>query len=334
MESAIREKVMDIEPGDVQQYRNVTVFPLFCGFKPPVKHLVLREAMERGLISIGEVSEGGSVPQLRVTSTADAPVLILDGEELAGAKQNRVLNTTVLLRKRSVTIIPVSCTEQGRWSYESETFTESGVIMSPRVREIKNRSVQESLHAAREFHSDQYAVWEGIREQANDASVSSPTGAMRDVHENLREDISDYGGHFPLVLGQQGILVAIGKEVVGMDVVTYPHAYALLHSKLVKSYMLDAVTLSNGKERRTSGKAQAQDFIDSIAGCETTKYKSVGHGWDVRFQGKNIHGSVLAYRSGAVHLAFFATQAHESGKDWGGMSGYRKRAGFRDLIIY
>jgi len=239
----------------------------------------------------------------------------------------------VLLRKHSVTIIPVSCTEQGRWHYESKTFTESGIIMSPRLREMKNRSVQESLRTAREFHSDQCAIWDGIRDQADHASVSSPTGAMRDVHENRREDISDYCRHFPLVSGQQGVLVAIGQEVVGMDVVAYPQAYALLHDKLVQSYVLDAITLSSDK-RKTPDKAQAQDFIDSIAGCETTKYKSVGHGWDVRFQGKNIHGSVLVYRGGAVHLAFFATQAHGSGKEWGGMSGYRKRAGFRDLIVY
>ena len=52
MESAIKEKIMNIQPGDMQRYRNVTVFPLSCGFKPPVKHLVVREAMEKGLLVI------------------------------------------------------------------------------------------------------------------------------------------------------------------------------------------------------------------------------------------------------------------------------------------
>ena len=41
------EKIMGILPGDVQQHRNVTAFPLFYGFKPPVRHLVLKEAMEQ-----------------------------------------------------------------------------------------------------------------------------------------------------------------------------------------------------------------------------------------------------------------------------------------------
>ncbi len=333
MEGAIRENVRNIESGDMQRYRNVTVFPLFCGFKPPVKHMVLKEAMEKGLLTIGEVSEGGRVPQLKVANNADSPVLILDGEELFGAKQNRVLNTTVLLRKHSVTIIPVSCTEQGRWHYESKTFTESGIIMSPRLREVKNRSVQESLRVSREFNSDQGAVWNGIREQAGHASVSSPTQAMRDVHEWRRQDINDYSRHFPCSKGQQGLLVAIGPEVVGMDVVTYPQAYALLHEKLVQSYVMDAITRKSS-EHGNPGREKSRAFIDGIAGCTMTRYKSVGHGWDVRFEGETLFGSGLEYRGGAVHLAFFASQARKPGKEHDRMSGYRRRSGFRNQTIY
>jgi hypothetical protein len=36
------------------------------------------------------------VPQLLFINDAMRPVLLLDGEELVGAKQNRVLNLTVL----------------------------------------------------------------------------------------------------------------------------------------------------------------------------------------------------------------------------------------------
>jgi hypothetical protein len=57
--------------------------------------LVLDEAGDRARVT--EVSEAGSVPFLQVANGADRPLLLLDGEELLGAKQNRILNTTVLV---------------------------------------------------------------------------------------------------------------------------------------------------------------------------------------------------------------------------------------------
>jgi hypothetical protein len=88
------------------------------------------KALGKSLLTVTEVNQGGTVPELKVVNRADLPVLLLAGEEVAGAKQNRVLNTTILLMEHSETIIPVSCTEQGRWDYVSEAFAESGHLMS------------------------------------------------------------------------------------------------------------------------------------------------------------------------------------------------------------
>jgi len=60
---------------------------------------------------ITEVTESGSVPFLQVANGADRPLLLLDGEELIGAKQNRILNTTVLVAGHTEVTIPVSCVE-------------------------------------------------------------------------------------------------------------------------------------------------------------------------------------------------------------------------------
>ncbi|HPA07641.1 MAG TPA: hypothetical protein PLW73_04025, partial [Methanoregulaceae archaeon] len=215
-----------------------------------------------------------------------------------------------------------------RWHYESKTFKDSGYIMSPRIRGLKNRSVQESLYRSGDYRSDQGAVWNGIHEQAVDASVQSPTGAMRDIHEARKADVGDYEQHFPCLDGQQGILVAIGGNVVGMDMVSNQVSYAMLHRKLVKSYLMDAI-LQDTESSKPIDQAKSQQFIDDIAACRFDRYKSVGHGWDLRYEGRRLFGSALEYRKGLVHLAAFAAYGVVQRNNGGGMAGYSRRASYR-----
>src|ERR1043166_2116735 len=126
MEVSIQNYLSGLALGDVQQFKNMVVVPLFTARDGGPEYLTLKEALEKTLVTVGEISLAGSVPQLKVTSQADVPVLLVDGEELAGARQNRVLNTTILLKEKSETVIPVSCTEQGRWSYRTRLFGHSG----------------------------------------------------------------------------------------------------------------------------------------------------------------------------------------------------------------
>jgi len=96
---------------------SLTAVPLLAPNLDDADWLTLDEAGDR--VTVTEVSEAGSVPFLKVANGADQPLLLLDGEELIGAKQNRILNTTVLVAAHTEVTIPVSCVEQGRWAYRS-----------------------------------------------------------------------------------------------------------------------------------------------------------------------------------------------------------------------
>jgi len=50
---------------------------------------------------IAETSESGSVPELVVENPLAERVLLYDGEELLGAKQNRILDVSVLVAAKS-----------------------------------------------------------------------------------------------------------------------------------------------------------------------------------------------------------------------------------------
>ncbi len=112
----LQEEFSRIEIGRSSQFRNLTLFPLIRRRVPiqELDYLLLEDGIAQGKVRVTELHAGGSVPELRLENNADLPVLLVDGEELVGAKQNRVLNLTILAPAKHTTVIPVSCVEAGR----------------------------------------------------------------------------------------------------------------------------------------------------------------------------------------------------------------------------
>ena len=144
--------VETLQVGERQAHGPLAVFPLRLQASPGSAYITLREAIAGETAVVTEVSEGGSVPELRVVNKGDARILVLDGEELRGAKQNRVLNTSILIGKHSSLVVPVSCTEQGRWSYASREFGESEIVADRQVRYAMKDSINASLVAGKSSH--------------------------------------------------------------------------------------------------------------------------------------------------------------------------------------
>ena len=324
MNTIISDYLSNLKFGELQKFKNMAVIPLLTSLNHIPKYIALKEALEKRLITVTEVSRSGSVPTLKVKNKAEIPVLLLAGEELVGAKQNRILNTTILLKKHSETIIPVSCTEVGRWSYVSREFNDSDVIVSPKLRRLNVVSVADSLQHSGRFESDQGAVWGEIHEISTKARVQSPTGAMKDVFVHRENDLNDYLDAFTYVPQQEGLFVFISGKAVGFDFISLESAYEKVHLKLVKSYAMDALLQS----RKIVGKPsidKAKDFIKETLTCKEKKYKSVGHGWDYRFIADTVVGSALVYRKKAIHMAFFRTTKNSN---VGKMPGYKRRRDF------
>ena len=118
----------------------------------------LDEAQAAGLLEVGEVTEGGSVPQLFVHNKGDRPVFLMAGEQLAGGKQNRVLNASILVAAKANLPIPVSCVEHGRWGYRSRHFEGSGSSSHSALRKMMHGHVTRSYRSGGEAKSDQGEV--------------------------------------------------------------------------------------------------------------------------------------------------------------------------------
>ena len=325
MDATIKNYLSGFTIEEPQRYKNMSVFPLSTSFDGGPDYTTLKDALEKALLSVTEVSSGGSVPELKVINAAEISVLLLDGEELAGAKQNRVLNTTILIKEKSETVIPVSCTEQRRWSYVSKAFHDSDTVMSPKLRVEKARTVSTSLSSTGQYRSDQGTVWEKIDEQAAKAGTVSRTGAMKDTFAQKTAELDEYLKAFPYVRSQKGLLVFIGAEAVGFDFVSRDRAFELLHPKLIKSYAMEAV-LEDKKNGTKPDRELAAAFLKEAADCEEKKYESLGRGHDFRYESKTMVGSALAVDDKVIHMAFFRVGEADKGGD---MARTRHRIKFR-----
>lgn len=325
MDTIIKDYLLSLKLEAPQRYKNMTVFPLLTALDGGPDYMTLKEALEKSILLVTEVSSGGSVPELKVTNKAALSVLLLDGEELAGAKQNRVLNTTILIKGNSDVVIPVSCTEKGRWAYVSSSFHDSDTVMSPRLRSEKARTVATSLSSTGQYRSDQGTVWEGIDEMAEKAATVSRTGAMKDIYEQKKKDLDEYLRAFRYVPGQKGFLVFNGAEPAGLDFISREKAFEALFPKMIKSYAMEAV-LEDKKDETGIGPGSAEEFIKETAECGEKKYDSVGQGHDYRYESKAVVGSALAVDEKVIHLAFF--RVRDSDKS-GEMASTRRRVRFR-----
>jgi hypothetical protein len=90
--------------GQPQHHENLTLFPILAEKNRDLPYLLMAEALAVGVLTIGE-KNGGQVPVLLATNAVTQAILVLDGEQLIGAKQNRMTNRSTLLPPKSITEI-------------------------------------------------------------------------------------------------------------------------------------------------------------------------------------------------------------------------------------
>jgi hypothetical protein len=175
-------------PAPIELFKGVfTLFPLLAPDAGAPDYLVLEEALSQGAVDVTEVSQGGSVPDLKLINKSANKLLVVDGEELIGAKQNLIVNATFLISGNTEVIIPVSCVEQGRWSYRSHKFASGEKVMPPSMRLKNQRAVAMNLKEGSGYRSDQGMIWDELVLKSDRMAVHSATGAMADLFEGQRD---------------------------------------------------------------------------------------------------------------------------------------------------
>lgn len=309
---AIAGLLGSLELGEPRLHDGIGLWPVLGPSRPEPAYLTLVEALPLGGFKITEVSHGGSVPTLRVINETPHHVLLFDGEELKGAKQNRILNTSILVAAGGSLDVPVSCTESGRWAYDSPEFGSSGNMAHAELRKKKARMVARSLELRASHASDQGEVWDEIEflHACAHSGDSSRTRAMRDAYSERRHDLDAFAREVPCHDRQCGLLAVVGARVEGVDVLSRPEAYARLHRRLVESHAMDFLVRKHGQAHADADPQAPARFLAEAAKAEESVHPSPGIGSDHRLHFRWGHGAALRADETIVHLALFGNGGH------------------------
>lgn len=296
--------------GQSQTFRNLTVFPLI-GEDHQRSYLLLDEALEQGLAEITEVSQGGSVPTLAFENKSGRPILLVEGEELRGAKQNRVLNLTIFVGPNVKIDIPVSCVEQSRWAYNSKNFMSGsnagGGVMFAKGRSANYSNVSASLSSSGSAVGNQGDVWDKVGKKLTDVGVHSNTMSMGDAYTQTADEVKLYVEQIKARPLQRGAVFCIDGKPVGLEVFDAPDAFEKFLTKLVRSYALDAIETDETKNRAVVPLPEdVARFVEASANAWGVEHKTVGDGESVRWSTGSLNGGARIVDGRALHVASFA----------------------------
>lgn len=292
----------NIEYYPPQSYKNMVVFGIRNKANKKPDFLTLDIGLDMGIIEITELDDAAVVSEVIVKNNAVTPLLILDGEEVIGSKQNRIFNSTTIIEAKTTKKVSVSCTEAGRWSDTSKVFVKSENIAPVSLRRGTKESVLKSLRLQNSYHADQSRVWSDVARTQKSLSTTSETSALSDTFTSMEKEIKDYLEHFKVMDGQNGCIVIINNEIAGMEYVCDENKYSQYHKKIIKSYILDA--LKTSKEVDPNVDTDDLDkFVSRIDLDKMEKFSLESNADDYRLEDDEVTASVLVYDDTIINVS-------------------------------
>lgn len=271
-----------------------------------LQYISIKKAIEQQVLEVKEVSEGGSVNNLAVFNLSENYIFLMDGDILMGAKQNRTLNTSILIKPNSKTIIPVSCVEQGRWSKVSDNFIDCDLAAPSFIRGEKLRDVSDNLKKGESYKSNQGKVWDNVHSYQVMHKVSSNTSNLLDVYEGKKKDINKFIKPFEVNPEANGLAIFNMNKLLVMDVFNRKDVYQEYFPKIIKGAALEVIHLKEKENNLTEAEGffKVLDFSDTLNKTEYKEYKGAGVGSEKRYEGEVV-GSELNFNNNLVHLSAF-----------------------------
>lgn len=287
---------VNVKVTEKQCYNNITIFPLINNETSNFDFLDLKTGLDMGIVKVEEL-KNETVSKIAITNNSIAPLLIIDGEEVKGSLQNRIISKTILIAPNKKEEIEVNCSEKGRWSYKSE-FNHSNYFANLNTRrlkldkQIKNQKTQE-------------AVWDSINQVEIANKTLSKTSALRDSYEMTKKMQNEYLKEFKPVKNQVGVIIAIGNEIILIEIINNPKTYKKYHEMLLKSVIIDNLSKNTEEKNNISfNEVEVSEILEYVLESDLTPEKTIGLGKYYRLSNQQYNGAILTLDDQLIHGTF------------------------------
>ncbi|OJJ16355.1 hypothetical protein BKI52_34250 [marine bacterium AO1-C] len=267
-------------------------------FSKPI--LELGKGLEEKTVEVVEISENGSVNDLKVLNKSDKFLLIYEGSLLEGEKQNRVVNATLLLEPNSDTVIPVSCVEQGRWERKTQGFSKPDYDGNSSMR----RSLKKQIIMQKQgYVASQREIWDEVEKFATNEQMSNSTSDYADYYQNSKKEnfVFKEGLNFKT----KGIFVKAYEEDY-LDYINNQDAFSEVLERVSKGYEM------HKKEKSTKPVGEPKTYFKDILNEkheDLLVQDSVGLGKDIRLETAHHYVSALQVEDEILAMSFCKKEA-------------------------
>lgn len=301
--SGLNSAFESLSIGDEIPINGISIVPVYNRKLPGDRILHLQEAMNENLIVVQEVSESGDVGQLLVENKSQNNVLLPEGDVLLGAKQNRIINVSILIRARSSLVIPVSCVERGRWSSTQRIHFQARDIAPPKVRKKNMEFMKKSLDMNKGYSGDQGGVWNEVSECLTEANASSSTESLSDAKARLRESLEEKRRQMIYPTDACGIFMLHNKFPVALDIFPHPEMLEAAWDNLIESYMSEVMV--HKKKDAPMVKKNASAILTMLKTNLAPSKETIGLGQRFEYEDATTHSSCLMHGEDMCHVSAF-----------------------------
>lgn len=295
---------MSINITNIEQREEFTVVQFKTAWQDSIDYITGRSGIEKHGVKAEEISESATVNDLSIINETEFFVFFTDGDILEGAKQNRVLNTSIFLKPKSKTKVPVSCVERGRWHYRSPDFKPAMDISPPSMRAAKMEQVKFKMRTEGMHYADQGEVWARVAEDSSRREVHSDTENYMETLRASKEKMRTKVASFSPDPDANGAAIFIGGTLTAFEVFNRRDVYREYFDKIIHAAAFEAVPATETPQPIPEQKAVLEtiELLTQIEKSAKEKHKGVGEGTENRFVVERYEGAELLYKESIVHI--------------------------------